>query len=181
MNMQLTIPAAAAAAAAANAAAAAAAANAAAAMSPLARSLLALATLLAASDAKITIVDIGLGVKCVKFIMDVAPRPGPYLTTRHGSKFTLMSQGHRQPLTIIPNKCALFNEEVSRQTVEVCNEFPTPYGPEPLPPTVHALADNLISPIFASCGDDNECGPLLWKIEQECRAPVQGALIASLK
>ncbi|XP_063617945.1 uncharacterized protein LOC134790888 [Cydia splendana] len=147
-------------------------------MSPLARSLLALTALLAVSNAKITLVDIGLGAKCVKLIMDIPPRSVPYQPCR-GSRFTLMSDGHSQPLTVIPNKCTAYNGEVARQTVEVCNEYPTPYGPQPLPPTVQALADQVLSPVFASCGDDTECGPLVWKIEQDCRVPVR-PLIASV-
>ncbi|XP_063376751.1 uncharacterized protein LOC134664096 [Cydia fagiglandana] len=148
------------------------------AMSPLARSLLALAAILTVSNAKITLVDIGLGTKCVKFIMDITPRPVPYQPGR-GSRFTLMTDGHSQPLTGIPNKCAANNAEVARQTVEVCNEYPTPYGPQPLPPTVQALAGQVLSPVFGSCGDDTECGPLLWKIEQDCRIPVR-PLMASV-
>ncbi|XP_063529611.1 uncharacterized protein LOC134740889 [Cydia strobilella] len=152
---------------------------AAAAMSPLTRSLLALAALLAVSNAKITLVDLGLGAKCVKFIIEIPPRPMPYQPSDHGSRFTMMSDGHSQPLTVIPNKCVGYNEEVARQTVEVCNEYPTPYGPQPLPPTVQALANNVLSPVFASCGEDTECEPLLWKIEQDCRVSVR-QLISSL-
>ncbi|XP_061708023.1 uncharacterized protein LOC133518363 [Cydia pomonella] len=148
-------------------------------LSPLVRLLLAFAALLAAANAKITLIDIGLGAKCVKFIMEIPSRAVSYQPSNHGPRFTMKSHGHSQPLTLIPNKCAAYNEEIARQTVEVCNEYPTPYGPQPLPPTVQALADNVLSPVFASCGDDTECGPLVWKIQQDCRIPVR-PLISSL-
>ncbi|XP_063359132.1 uncharacterized protein LOC134648540 [Cydia amplana] len=140
-------------------------------MSPLTRSLLALAVLFAVSNAKVTEVNLGLGGNCVKFIIDIPPRPVPYQTSLTRPKFTMMSYDTSTPLKTIHNYCAGFNEEIARQTVEVCNDYVHP-PPIPLrPPQAFAVGDNVVSPVFASCYKDPECGPLYFKIEQECRKP----------
>ncbi|XP_063618120.1 uncharacterized protein LOC134791001 [Cydia splendana] len=140
-------------------------------MSPLARSLLTLAALFA-SDAKVTNVDLGLGGHCVKFIIDIPPRPVPYKTSQALPKFTMMSYDTSTPLKTIRNFCAEFNEEIARQTVEVCNDYVhRPTVGALLPPLVFAVGDNVVSPVYASCNKDPECGPLYFKIDQECRRP----------
>ncbi|XP_063376753.1 uncharacterized protein LOC134664097 [Cydia fagiglandana] len=140
-------------------------------MSPVARSLLTLAALFVASDAKVTNVDLGLGGHCVKFIIDIPPRAVPYKTSLTRLKFTMMSYDTSTPLKTIPNYCADFKEEIAKQTVEVCNDYVHPPPIPLLPPLAFAVGDNVLSPVFASCYKDPQCGPLYFKIDQECRRP----------
>ncbi|XP_061708024.1 uncharacterized protein LOC133534281 [Cydia pomonella] len=139
-------------------------------MSPLARSLLTLAAFFAASNAKVTKVDLGVGGRCVKFIIDIPPRPVPYKTPQARPKFTMMSYDTSTPLKTIPNYCADFNEEIARETVEVCNDYVHPSLPL-IPPLAFAVGDEVVSPVYAGCYKNTECGPLYFKIDQECRKP----------
>ncbi|XP_047987935.1 uncharacterized protein LOC125227622 [Leguminivora glycinivorella] len=133
-------------------------------------SLLALATLFVASDAKVTDVSL-VGGPCTKFIIDIPPRPIPYNISLTHPKLSMMSYDNNNPLKIIPNYCAEFHEEISRQSVEVCNDYPHKTEVLLRSPDARALGDIVTSPIYATCYKDPECGPLYIKIEQNCRRP----------
>ncbi|XP_063529953.1 uncharacterized protein LOC134741115 [Cydia strobilella] len=136
-------------------------------MTPLSRSLLALAALLAAADATVTPTPPLCGGLCQGFTMDIPPR----INHVSGSfNFMLETDGHNEVLKDIPNFCsATGNGNISKQIVYVCNKYPHPSVQIFPPAQVHALGDTVLSPAYASCEKDPECGPLSWNITQVCR------------
>ncbi|XP_047987716.1 uncharacterized protein LOC125227441 [Leguminivora glycinivorella] len=131
-------------------------------MSPLARSLLALAALFAAVDA--TAWDpYGHEQGCSGFAMAVRVSVEP----QQRVNFDVTARTS-EAIHDIPDRCAKIGGVIQYQRVEVCNAFRGLTSSARKAPKVNYLRDDTLSPIYASCDGDSECGPLVIHVTQAC-------------
>ncbi|XP_061708025.1 uncharacterized protein LOC133518365 [Cydia pomonella] len=131
-------------------------------MSPLARSLLALAALFVAVDTSVWD-PYGHEQGCAGFNMAVIVAVEPQQQVKFDITVPTNENVHN-----IPDNCSKIGGVVQFQKVEVCNAYRGLTSSPRKAPKVNYMGENTLSPIYASCEGAAECGPLVIHVNQAC-------------